>query len=395
MTAPRVALVGSNDVDGRLELMRRLRDDFEMEAVGSAPELTERFHAEGFAYHCYPLGQARVSPLDDLRAVAALVEIFRRRRPDVVHAFDTKAAVWGCLAARLAGVPVGVGTVNGLGFLYGSRRTSVRLAWWVYQVLQALACRASAATIFQNGEDARLFAARRIVPSDRARIILGSGVDTERFHPERIAESERRRVREELGLRAGEIVVTMVSRVIRTKGVLELAAAARAIRAERPDVRFVLIGPLETDSMDRLDAAEIGELRASLTWPGARRDVPAVLAVSDVVALPTAYREGLPRVLLEAGAMGLPLVATDSPGCNEVVQDGENGFLTPVGDAAALTRALRLLIGDAELRQRFGAEARRRVVKEFDLALISAAHRDLYHELLRRRRRATRRQEER
>ncbi len=382
---PRVMLVGGTDVDARLALMHHLAEDFEVAALGAAPELAARFRAEGFAYESYPLGEGRVTPLSDLRALRGLTRAFRRHRPHVVHAFDSKPSVWGCLAARMVGVPVAIGTVNGLGFLYGGEGTRARLVWGAYKRLQALAARASQATVFQNRDDAEHFIAERIVPADKARIILGSGVSTQRFTPERIAARDRERVRCDLGLRPQDVVVTMISRIIRSKGVLEFAQAARSIRAERSNVRFVLIGPLDRESMDRLGEAEVRELEASLIWPGARRDVPAVLAVSDVVALPTAYREGLPRVLLEAGAMGLPLVTTDAPGCREVVEDGVNGFLMPVGDAPALATALRRLIEDPELRRRLGRRSRERVVRRFDLAAIAAETRNLYHLELRRR----------
>jgi glycosyltransferase involved in cell wall biosynthesis len=377
-----VLLVGGSDVDKRLDLMSRLKDEFDLAALGASPALAERFSAQGFDYGTYHLGERQVSPLGDLRTIGDLVRIFRRRRPQIVHAFDTRPGVWGCLAAHLAGVPVAIGTMTGLSFLYGSQRLRTRLVWFVYRRLQALACRYSDATVFQNREDARYFIADGIVLSHKARIILGSGVPAEALSPERISPQDRQKVRDELGIREGETVVTMISRVIRSKGVMEFAAAARSIRAERDDVRFLLIGPLETDSMDRLTEAEVRELKQAVTWPGARQDVPAILAVSDVATLPTAYREGLPRVLLEAGSMGLPMVATDSPGCNEVVEDGVNGFLTQVGDGAELTRALRRLIDDPELRSGFGRNSRERVAERFDLSVIAAQTRQLYHQLL-------------
>jgi glycosyltransferase involved in cell wall biosynthesis len=382
---PRVALVGGSDVDSRLDLMRCLRDEFDLVALGASPTLAERFSAEGFGYGTYHLAeQGRVSPVADVRTVAGLVREFRRWRPQIVHAFDTKPGVWGCLAARMAGVPVAIGTITGFSFLYGSPHLKTRLAWFAYQRLQALACRFSDATVFQNHEDARHFIADGIVKTEKTKIILGSGVSTDVFSPECVSAEERHRIREELGLSAGETVVTMISRVIRSKGVLEFAAAARSIRADRPGVRFLLIGPLPRDSMDRLSDAEVRQLREAVTWPGARRDVLAVLAVSDIVTLPTAYREGLPRVLLEAGSMGLPIVTTDSPGCNEVVEDGFNGFLTPASDSAALARAILRLIDDPELRFQFGKRSRERVVERFDLSVIAGQTREMYHQLLER-----------
>jgi len=382
---PRVVLVGGSDVHLRLPLMQRLGGDFEMAALGTSARLAPAFAEAGFEYGVYRLGEeGRADPLDQARAFFDLVRAFRARRPQVVHAFDARPGVWGCLAARASGVPVCVGTVNGLGFLYQSSRPALRLAWKVYQGLQGLACRVSDATVFQNREDAHQLVADGVTPAAKARIVFGSGVASEDFAPERVPAAEREALRQELGIDKGDLLVTMISRVIRSKGVLEFAAAARRVQAARPGVRFLLVGPVERSSLDRLDEAELRELGESLVWPGARRDVPAVLAASDLLCLPTAYREGLPRVLLEGGAVGLPLVATDAPGCRDVIEHGVNGLLVRIGDAEGLAEAVLRLVDDPELRRRLGDAARRRVRERFDLSVVAAATGELYRELLAR-----------
>ena len=137
-----------------------------------------------------------------------------------------------------------------------------------------------------------------------------------------------------------------------------------------------------TNSVDQLNSAELHQLKQTVTWTGPRRDIPVVLAISDIFVLPSAYREGIPRVLLEAASMGLPIVTTDSPGCNEVAEHSVNGFLVPVRNPAALSRAILILIEQLELRLRFGHVSRRRAVEHFDLSIIAAQTRAVYQQLL-------------
>jgi glycosyltransferase involved in cell wall biosynthesis len=379
---PRVMIVGGADVGARLPLMERLRDDFELIAVGCGDEAAAAFTAQGFGYRAYAPLHARVSPLDDARAFLELARIFRTERPQIVHAFDTKAGVWGCLAARSARVPIALGTVNGLGFLFRDDNWQRRLLARSYRGLQRLACRASQATVFQNPDDARVFVERGLVKPERVVLVPGSGVRTDQLDPKLFAASQRARLRAGLGLCADDVVAIMVTRVIRSKGVLDLLAAARALRTTHPRLRFLLVGAHEPESMDRLDERELHDLAAELVWVGRRADVPALLAASDLMVFPSAYGEGIPRVLLEAAAMALPIVTTDAPGCREVVEAGNNGFLLSIGDVAALRDAVARLVDAPELRRRFGAAGRARVQSRFDLSVVTQRTRVLYRELL-------------
>jgi glycosyltransferase involved in cell wall biosynthesis len=378
---PRVLIVGGVDVRARLPLMERLRDEFDLVALGAGPE--PAFEGTGFRYRSYAAGQdARVSPLDDARAFLALARIFRDERPQIVHAFDTKAGVWGCLAARLAGVPSAIGTVNGLGFLFRHETLRERLISRAYQTLQRLACSASRATVFQNPDDARVFVEAGITRAERVVLVPGSGVETARLDPARFPAADRARLRASLGIADEDLVVIMVTRVIRSKGVLELLAAARALRESHPRLRFVLVGADEPGSMDRLAPDELEALERELHWLGPRDDVPALLAAADVMAFPSGYGEGIPRVLLEAASMALPIVTTDSPGCREVVDPGVTGLRIPIGDAAALSSAIAALADDAPLRARLGTNARDRACERFDLDVVAERTRQLYRELL-------------
>lgn len=377
----RVLLVGGPDVDARLELMHALSTTFEVSALGSRSDLRNAFSAAGFGYSAYRLSR-QVNPALDLLTMGQLMIRFRRLKPQIVHTFDTKPGIWGCLAARLAGVPVVVCTVTGLGSLYATGGARTRLTRAVYQILQTLACCACNLVLFQNREDACHFAAERMVSPTKIMIMPGSGVSTEVFDPARVPPGERTRVRAELGLWPDDIVVTMISRVIRSKGILEFAAAAREACHKRPQVRFVLIGDEDRDSLDRLTKHELEGVQRILTWPGPRQDIAAVLAASDLFVFPSYQREGIPRVLLEAAAMALPIVTADAPGCNEVVEHDRNGLLVPVRDPRALAEAIIRLVDSPELRQRHGRAARARAEEQFALSVVAGKIRNIYQRLL-------------
>lgn len=378
---PKILLVGGPDVDARLELMHSLKDKFELGAMGSEPNLEEKFSADGFRYYNYPLARG-VNPFVDLLSFARLFWYFRTLKPHIVHTFDTKPGVWGRLAARLAGVPVVIGSLPGLGSLYVNDSLPRRVIRSIYQQLQKLACRYSDLTIFQNNDDAEYFKQQGLVSPNKVMVIPGSGVNTRVFASNRVQRDKQVQLREEFGFLPGDVVVTMISRVIRSKGVLEFMAAARAIKKEFPKIRFLLVGPEDKDNLDRLSVEELAQLKQHVLWTGARQDVPDILGMSDIFVLPSAYREGIPRVLLEAASMGLPIVTTNSPGCKEVVENGENGYLVPVRDADALKEAILRLIAEPELCRVFGQVSRQRAVERFEITVIADQTSNLYRQMI-------------
>jgi glycosyltransferase involved in cell wall biosynthesis len=382
---PKVLVVGGPDVDARLELMHQLKGSFHVSALGSQPALHSKFSKAGFAYYPYHLNR-QVSPLSDMRTLGELVGIFRNLKPQIVHTFDAKPGLWGSYAARLAGVPIIITTVTGLGSLYSNDSLPIRFLRTIFQTLQRFASRICDLTIFQNHDDAHQFISAGVVSDKKAAVILGSGVSTDVFDPSLVSDEQRTLARAKFGLQPEEVVVTMISRVMRSKGVMEFMSAAREAQLLFPRVRFVLVGPEDDESVDRLTAAELTELKQTVLCPGPRRDVATVLAMSDVFVLPTVYREGIPRSLLEAASIGLPLVTTNAPGCNEVVEDGINGFLVPLRDAKALWQAIVRLLEQPELRRRFGGISRQRAVERFALSVIAEQTRRLYQKLLARKR---------
>ena len=207
-----------------------------------------------------------VNPFSDLYSVAQLLRVFRRVKPQIVHAFDTEPGIWGCLSAELAGVPVVIGTITGMGSLYNSKHLRTRLIWGIYLTLQKIACHFSDMTTFQNHVDARQFLGTGIVSERKCVVIPGSGVATDKFDPARNLRCGARAVKDELGILSGEIVVTMVSRLIRSKGVLDFGSASQQINARVPGVRFLLVGPHDSESVDRLSDGELNQLKQTVIW---------------------------------------------------------------------------------------------------------------------------------
>ena len=378
---PKILLIGGPDVDSRIPLIQKFNGQFEISVLGSNPRLASTFKDTGIRYFTYRMHRGS-NPLADVFMLYQLDRIITSNHVDIVHTFDTKPSVWGRIAAWRARVPVIIGTLPGLGVLYSKNDLPTRVVQKIYQPLQKLACTLSDLTIFQNSHDADQFIQDQVVVREKTAMILGSGVETDIFNPQKYPPEKGNQVRASLGLDQSQVVVTMASRLIRSKGVLEFTLAAQAIRQKFPQVVFLLIGSDDYESLDSLIPEEQEFLANSVICLGHRNDIPELLAVSDIFVFPTYYREGIPRVLLEAASMALPIIATDTPGCTEIVQNNVNGFLVSKRDYATLVQAIERLIIDGSLRNQFGQHSRRMAVERFDISIISEQMASIYNRLL-------------
>jgi glycosyltransferase involved in cell wall biosynthesis len=269
-----------------------------------------------------------------------------------------------------------------MGWLFSSNAPTALLFRPVYRMLQRKACRDSSVTVFQNEEDRRAFLENGIVPPGRDRLVRGSGIDLAALERRRPDTAALERLRQELGL-AGRRVVIMISRLVAQKGIREYLAAAAGVCARRDDVVFLLAGASTKGERGSIEAEEVRRLAGNQAiYLGQRDDVPALLAVSDLFVLPSYYREGVPRVLLEAGAAGLPLIAADVPGSRDVVREGWNGLLVPPRDDVALAAAMVKLLDDPAMRAEMGARARARVREEFTLERVAGEYAAIYRSIL-------------
>lgn len=363
----RVLHVATSDMSLRyllLDQMSFLRSiGHDVDGVSGPGPWVEAVRAAGVPVHVVPLTRA-IEPLRDIRAFLALIVLFTRLRPDVVHTHTPKASILGQWAALIARVPRRVHTIHGL-YFPGHMRPRRR---WFYVLLERLQMRPAHAILSQNREDLKTCRADRICDVSRL-TYPGNGIDIARFHPRNL--ERRANVRKALGIPDGAPIVGMVGRVIREKGYLEYFAAAASLHETRPDVVFLVIGPYEPWKADAIHEEEVAAfgLGDSLKLLGHRDDIPDLYAAMDVVTLPS-HREGFPRSPMEAAATGLPVVVTDVRGCRETVIDGETGYVVPERDPVRLANAIGALIDDPDLRARMGAKGRTLAEERFDQRLV-------------------------
>ncbi|HEU0015878.1 MAG TPA: glycosyltransferase family 4 protein [Longimicrobium sp.] len=310
-------------------------------------------------------------PHRDLRAVWRLYRLMRERRYDVVHTNSTKAGLVGRLAARMARVPVVVHTVHGWGMHEGQRAFLKR----ALVACERMAAKATERIVTVTPVDIGAGMERRVGTREQY-VTIRSGIELDRFGRPGI---DRDAVRAELGIPADAVVVGTVGRLSPQKAPLDLVNAARRVLDEFPDTRFVLVGdgPLRPDVESRI--AELGMAHA-FTLTGLRRDVPELMSAFDVFVICSLW-EGLPRVLPQAMATGLPIAASAVDGNAEAVVHGQNGLLTPPGDVPALAETLLRLVRDPGLRRTLGDNGRR-MAPEYGAAKMADDLAALYDELL-------------
>lgn len=339
---------------------------FDVAVATRVGEYGETIRAAGIRLVPFGLSRRHGNPL---REVAALVRLYFLERPDIVHHVALKPIMYGALSAWVARVPAQVNAVAGLGWLFTSSKGMMCLIrpvvrWTLAWLLNAQ----SSLTIVQNPDD-RALLIRAHLPESRVRLIRGAGVDTTLFHP--------------VTTPSGSVCIVLAARMLWDKGVGEFVEAARLLTQAGVTARFVLVGDPDSGNPASVPAATLHAWHGhnGVEWWGRREDMPEVFHSAHIACLPSYYREGLPKVLLEAAACGLPIITTDAPGCREIVRDGDNGFLIPVRNAQALAQALHHLIDSVALCAKMGQRAREIVLAEFSQEQVIAETLAVYQEL--------------
>ena len=309
------------------------------------------------------------SPLKELLSFIEVLTLYRNVRPNIVHHVALKPAIYGTIAALLTGVEGIVNAFPGMGFLFTSKNKDVLLfQQMAILLLRFLFKSKKIKLILQNKDDLHLMLLYNVVQQDQIVLIPGSGVDTQLFKP--YSESP------------GLPVVLLPSRMLWDKGIKEFVQAARLLNSDYQIARFVLVGSPDPENPASIpsDLIKKWESDGDIEWWGYQSDMPKIYTRSHIVCLPS-YREGLPKVLLEAAATCRPIITTNTQGCKEVVCQGLNGFLVPARDTDALVAALRKLLSDSELRYSMGMKGRDIVLKEFSEEKIVRQTLDLYNNL--------------
>lgn len=356
-------------------LVQRARAQGDEVTVITSPD--ERLEAFGRRLGVRTIGvemPRRVSPLGDWLALTRLREVFQRIQPDIVHAGTPKGGLLGMLAAESLGVPVRLFQLRGL-----ASATAKGVLKGVLETTERLSCAAATRVICQSHSLRAQALELGLVSAEKSEVVLdgSNGVDTDRrFHPETHAAAGRA-LRRSLGIGDEEVVFAFVGRLVRDKGIAELAEAFALLDAAGVKARLLIAGPFEPRDpvpsavRARLESHPRIHLLGAVTEPG------PVYAAADVVVLPS-YREGFPNVPLEAAAMGKPVITTRVPGCIDSIEDGRTGLLVPVGDASTLAQAMRRYAQDSALRAQHGRAGRERATKRFSRSAIADAFLALY-----------------
>jgi glycosyltransferase involved in cell wall biosynthesis len=338
-------------------------------ACGEGPGADD-IKALGFPFHPLPMTRDALAPFKDVFALRALTKLYRELRPDIVHHVTLKPVIYGSMAARIAGVPAVMNAFAGLGYTFTADSLLARVRRSIIEKMLAGALRIPRqVVVFENNDDRLLLTGAGAVPAEQAEVISGIGVDTAQFP---IAPEP-----------AGPPCVLFASRMLREKGVEYFVEAARRLKSEGLHARFLLVGKPDPFNPGSITEYQLHEWARSgvVEWTGFRSDMARVLQESNIVCLPTFYREGVPRILLEAASSGRALVATDMPGCRDIVKDGSTGLLVQPHDVDGLVAALRSLILDADLRARLGAAGRELVERQFALPKVLDEFWRLYSQL--------------
>lgn len=324
----------------------------------------------GFVHHILPLSRSGSNPLREIVTLWSMYRLFRQTRPSLVHLVTVKPNLYGGIAARLAKVPGVIAAVSGLGHIFGgsdARSNNIRV---VVKALYRLAYgHANLTAIFQNTEDRTALTRITGLPPERTRLIRGSGVDMSEY--KFIPEVQ------------GKTKVLFASRLLKTKGILDFVEAGRLLRNRGTQAEFLVAGEIDAANPASLSDAELSVIAQEgiVKFLGHRKDMSALISAAHIIALPSYYGEGLPKILIEAASCGRAIVTTDHPGCRDAIIPNKTGLLVPPKDIHALAEAIDALITDTPCRHSFGLAGRLFAEKTFSIESVIEAHLKIYRDV--------------
>jgi glycosyltransferase involved in cell wall biosynthesis len=375
MNRKRLLLFVVNDVgfflSHRLPLAMAAKEHGFQVCVATPPgDGVEQVKAFGIRHFMVPLSRSGANPFAELLTILKLYRLYRRLRPSLVHHVTIKPVLYGTLAARLAKVPAVVNAISGLGFVFLARGwLSALIRGAVLTSYRWLFSRKCLWVIVQNHDDYHYLLDEGCLRKEKIELIRGSGVDLAHFsvHPEP----------QQLPL------VVLPARMLWDKGVGEFVTAARQLKYQGVKARFALVGGIDLNNPKSVPARQLAAWarQRDIEWWGNRQDMAEIFTQANIICLPS-YREGLPKVLLEAAASGRCIVTTDVPGCREVVMEGENGLLVPARESEPLAKALKRLIEHPELRNTMGYKGRTMAESDFAIEQVIEKHMSIYQRAL-------------
>jgi Glycosyltransferase len=310
----------------------------------------------GVRFVLIPLNKNGLSAMADIKYMLALRKLIKTEKPDVTLGYTIKPVIYGAIAAKLAGVKNINSMITGAGYVFTAKTKKAKIIRFFASILYRVGFKCTNTVIFQNRDDRDEFVERNLLKGDKCRLVNGSGVNMQKF--QKVLLPDR-------------LTFFMLSRVMYSKGITEYLTAAKQIKAKHPKVRFMLLGALEKiqDSMTMKELAPYID-EGIIDYYGETDDVASYYRQCSVYVLPS-YREGTPRTVLEAMAMGRPVITTDTPGCKETVVDGVNGYLVPVQDSAALAERMEWFINNPDALEKMGQASYKLCMEKYDVCKVN------------------------
>ncbi|GGA42764.1 glycosyltransferase family 4 protein [Dyella nitratireducens] len=354
--------------------VRLRKDGHEVVMLSPPGPFGDRFAAHGFRWIQLSMDRASLNPLREAATLSRLVAILRKEQPDLLHNYTMKCVVYGALTARIARVPAVVNAVAGMGYVFTSDALKARMLRPLVKTLMRMTLNDHRSLlILQNPDDVMAFTDADLILPDRIRLIRGTGVDTMVFQPA-VPPLHR----------DGRLRVLLAARLLWEKGIQEFADAAALLRQWGHDVECLLAGSPDPGNPHSVPQEQVRQWvdQGLIRWLGHVDDMPGLLNTVHVMVLPSYYREGVPKSLLEGAASGLALITTDRPGCREVVsKDGVDGLHAEAQSALSLAKCIARLDGDRGLLEQLSVRARQKVLREFDERAVIQKTIDVYGEL--------------
>lgn len=353
----------------RLPIMKALvKEGWEVVALTPQGEYSSRFEKEGIRYISYEIDRGSLNPLKELKTIYDIAQKLRKISPDIVHTFTAKPNIYGNIAAKIAGIKTCISSVTGLGSFFIEDDFKSKIVRFLIVNLYKLVFRFSKTVIFQNSDDLKLFVSKNIVKKEKTALIKGSGIDTKEW------------VSSKDVLSSSPKKILFIGRLLIHKGIGEFIESAKEVKKIfKEGTLFIVAGDFYKGNPYNIDKKAIQNAidEGTITFLGWREDIKELLDDSYIFVLPS-YREGLPRTAIEAASMSKPIITTKTVGCKEAVDDGYNGFLTPLKNHTEITKAIIKLLEDKNLYTKMSQNSRKKALKEFDIEVIVKNHIDIY-----------------
>lgn len=346
-----------NIINFRVGLLKALqKNGYKIIIVAPYDQYTNLFKEYQFEYYNIQINNKGLNPLEDMLLIINYYRLFKLIQPDIILNYTIKPNIYGTIAASMLNIPT-INNIAGLGTLFVKENFVTTIAQYLYRFSQSRASK----IFFQNRDDYQLFIDKKIVSKTKSFILPGSGIDTKIFKPSKINKEQKK------------VIFLLISRMIWDKGIREYVEAARIIKSQYKNVEFQLLGFL--DVMNKTAIAEKQMLEwveeGVVNYLGTSDNIKIEIENADCIVLPSFYREGTPRVLLEAASMSKPIITTDNVGCRDVVDDGINGFLCKVKDTNSLVESLKKFLNlSYKEKLEMGKLGRKKICKEYDESII-------------------------